>query len=329
MNNDNLIIRKSEFNNLNIYKEIFSLCFHLDVTESYFEWKFLKNPSGKAIAFEAYDIQKNRVAAFYGVIPEDYIINNKREIIYQSMDTMTHPEYRKKGLFVKLANITYEYVSSLNNGAVFFGIGGPNSMHGFINNLKWNNPIQIRYTFIPNLVLKYLLFPTKINIICKEIDEFNNESEMFLSTYNNINTIIYKYLDSNILNWRFSDNKIKSYKKYNIFLDNSCVGIAILEFDNIKKLIRIILYKDSDLSGKIQRQFLKYISKNYIDYTLYTWSDPNLIYKTNKKYFLKNPFKTGYFSYRVPFITLSKGNTNYTELIKECKNFDLYPGIQD
>src|SRR5688572_26250181 len=86
--------------------EIFELCFGQKFSSRYFNWKYLDNPAGKAIAFVAE--HNNHIAAFYGVIPEYYLVNNKKEIVYQSMDTMTHPEYRKSGLFTKLANLTYE-----------------------------------------------------------------------------------------------------------------------------------------------------------------------------------------------------------------------------
>src|SRR5437588_761672 len=59
------------------------------------------------IGYIAYD--NNRVPiAYYGIVPCFIRYNNQLYLGAQSVDTMTHEKYRFKGLFVQLANLTYD-----------------------------------------------------------------------------------------------------------------------------------------------------------------------------------------------------------------------------
>ncbi len=85
--------------------------------------------------FIAYDAAQLPIA-FYGVIPcfirfEDQII-----LAAQSADTMTHPQYRNKGLFVELALLTFHLCHS-EGIKILFGFPNQNSLPGFVNKLNW------------------------------------------------------------------------------------------------------------------------------------------------------------------------------------------------
>jgi hypothetical protein len=57
-------------------------------------------------------------------------------LVAQSADTMTHPLHRKKGLFVILAEKTYELCRHAGIGLVF-GFANQNSYHGAARRLGW------------------------------------------------------------------------------------------------------------------------------------------------------------------------------------------------
>ncbi|MGB0868776.1 MAG: GNAT family N-acetyltransferase [Flavobacteriales bacterium] len=77
------------------------------------------------------------LAGFYGVFPIILNYENKDILVAQSGDTMTSPNHRKKGLFIKLAKETYELAESLDVKLVF---GFPNkfSFPGFKKKLNWS-----------------------------------------------------------------------------------------------------------------------------------------------------------------------------------------------
>jgi hypothetical protein len=86
----------------------------------------------------------NIPAAFYGVIPCRFRIRGEVHLAAQSADTMTHPDHRKKGLFIQLARLTYELARQ--EGIQFiFGFPNQNSYSGFVK-LKWHfveRPMQL------------------------------------------------------------------------------------------------------------------------------------------------------------------------------------------
>jgi GNAT superfamily N-acetyltransferase len=73
--------------------------------------------------------------AFYGVVP--CFVQSATEIILaaQSADTMTHPGYRMKGIFMELSNKTFELCRQLGIRIVF-GFPNQNSYHGALK-LGW------------------------------------------------------------------------------------------------------------------------------------------------------------------------------------------------
>jgi hypothetical protein len=83
-------------------------------------------------------------AAFYGLVPCHFSINNEKFLAAQSVDTMTHHNHRKKGLFQLLAEKTYALARS--EGIQFiFGFPNQNSYPGFVK-LNWKflaTPMQL------------------------------------------------------------------------------------------------------------------------------------------------------------------------------------------
>src|SRR4051812_15245250 len=102
-------IRKLEPSEFHLLIPLMKDCFGLSVDIDYFRWKFLDNPAGSFIGFVA-ETDSGEVAAYYGVIPEQYVIKGVQRLIYQSCDTMTHSSHRRKGLFQKLATYCYDYL---------------------------------------------------------------------------------------------------------------------------------------------------------------------------------------------------------------------------
>lgn len=114
------------------------------------------------IGFIAYDISSNQPAAFYGVIPVLANLNGKDVLIAQSADTLTHPDFRKRGLFVKLAKMTYDLCSECGIHYLY-GIPNYNSFGGFVKKLDWENPDS------------FLVFEKKIKTLPLSYISYKNE----------------------------------------------------------------------------------------------------------------------------------------------------------
>lgn len=310
------------------FKEIFYLCFGYQVNEDYFTWKYIENPAGKLVAFETVNNRNGEVGAFYGIIPEEYIINGEKKIIYQSMDTMTHPNYRNRGLFIKLANLTYEYSFKELGSLKLIGIPGSNSYHGFVNKLHWKNPHNFSYIFQHSIIIKVLSLFTKITIELDPISIFDEDVDTFFSSKKYYNQI-YKVYNKEVLNWKISKHPFHKFISFKVKMDNTIIGLIILQKeDNNNLKIVYADFIDNEHRCYLKETIIAISSRVNFKY-IYTWEPIDNVllqqYKTLK--FLKNPYDSGLFSYKVPLILLTKDDD--AELWENPNNIELHPIIQD
>ena len=87
------------------------------------------------IGFLAFDEDGSPVA-FYGVFPCLASWEGQTMLVAQSGDTMTHPSHTRKGLFILLANMTYNLAKE-KGVKLIFGFPNQNSFSGFANRLNW------------------------------------------------------------------------------------------------------------------------------------------------------------------------------------------------
>ncbi len=108
------------------------------------KWLYLDNPAG--MAFCCLAIDKHCIAGQYITIPINLIKQGRLIHAALSLNTFTHPAYRKQGVFVKLAEALFNY--SAESG-VDFTIGFPNmnSKHGFLKILNFIEPFPIYLFF--------------------------------------------------------------------------------------------------------------------------------------------------------------------------------------
>ena len=87
---------------LTLYKEVNNE----EMTLAYWTWKFAKNPSGKAVMKLMFD--NNKLIGLYAVIPMNLQVQKKLVKSALSVNTMTHPDYERQGIFTRLAEEVYE-----------------------------------------------------------------------------------------------------------------------------------------------------------------------------------------------------------------------------
>ncbi|MGE0567473.1 MAG: GNAT family N-acetyltransferase [Bacteroidia bacterium] len=124
------------------FKDLFFLYSHTfdrNASLPFLERKYDTDWTGaRLVGFLAYHKASKQPAAYYGVFPVELIYKDKKILGAQSGDTMTHPDHRGKGLFIKLASSTYELARDLGIKLVF-GFPNQNSYHGFVNKLQWTH----------------------------------------------------------------------------------------------------------------------------------------------------------------------------------------------
>lgn len=132
---------------------LLNLCFPKSInieTNKYVKWEYEENPEGYVVGFNAYF--GSALAAHYATIPVSMIINGQKRLGLLSLNTATHPDHRGKGLFVKLAQQTYEYAKE-NGYEYVIGVANANSTHGFVKYLGFDliSPLTFRVGFGLNI----------------------------------------------------------------------------------------------------------------------------------------------------------------------------------
>ena len=98
-------------------------------SDTTFKHWYLDNPNGRVVSYNA--LYGDIIAAHYAIVPIKMEIDGRETKGLLSMATVTHPEHRGKGLFKKLAKLSYDYAAE--NGYEFvIGVANANSYPGFI-----------------------------------------------------------------------------------------------------------------------------------------------------------------------------------------------------
>jgi GNAT superfamily N-acetyltransferase len=127
------------------YGELFKACFPMTdkFTPRYLAWLYVDNPDGKAVGYDAWDGE--RLAAHYVCIPARAWVEGLEVPVLLSLNTATHPDYQGKGLFTKLAAMTFEAGASQGYDGVY-GVANANSTPGFVRKLGFQlvRPLEAR-----------------------------------------------------------------------------------------------------------------------------------------------------------------------------------------
>lgn len=100
----------------------------------WWNWLYKENPAGNSIICLAED--GGNVVGQYAIVPVLIKIDSETITCAQSLDTMTHPDYRRQGMFEILAKETYGKASKMGIHIIH---GFPNefSYPGFMRKLDW------------------------------------------------------------------------------------------------------------------------------------------------------------------------------------------------
>ncbi|MBD8881285.1 GNAT family N-acetyltransferase [Rhodanobacter sp. 7MK24] len=120
------------------YAALFSLCFpganHL--TPAYLRWLYRDNPCGRVVGMDA--LADGTLAAHYVCVPTAINLQGVEMKALLSLNTATHPSYQGRGLFTKLAELTYDLGRRMGFSSVY-GVANANSTPGFLRKLGFQH----------------------------------------------------------------------------------------------------------------------------------------------------------------------------------------------
>jgi hypothetical protein len=309
--------------------ELMYLCFGLKVDDSYFKWKYFDNPAGQAIVYEA--LYNGKTVGSYGIIPEFYWIDGVVKKTYQAVEAMTHPNFQRKGLFVKLAQLVLQDSLQQNKEILMIAFPGAQSIGGFINKLNWKLINNCNYIFLPNFLFK-LKNHNKSNTDF-HIVKFNEANDMLLNYLEATqpHTKISKVINKEIFRWKILDNPRLKYNTIGIVNNSELIGISVYRVDYQNTCLINWLHFNDEPNYKIYTPiFLQHIFKETNIKYIYTWNSKSepLSQAYEKCGFITNPFNLGPFHSKLPFAIYQQGFSKDNGL-QIFKNYDFQPIILD
>ncbi len=114
--------------------------------EAYDRWRYLASPYGPAPGMLA--LADGRAVGFYTLWPTPLRIGAASVAGAQSMDTMTHPDFRGQGVFVALARACFE-LAHQRGIRLLYGFPNRESFPGFVRRLEWTHAGDIPHWIRP------------------------------------------------------------------------------------------------------------------------------------------------------------------------------------
>lgn len=104
-------------------------------TLEYWRWKYCQNPQGflEKLIWVA---EEKDLVGHYAIIGAKLKLGDTCVLGAQSVDTATHPNHRRRGIFKDLAITVYEHASQIGIHMVY-GFAAGASLRGFIKRLGW------------------------------------------------------------------------------------------------------------------------------------------------------------------------------------------------
>ncbi|MFH1231428.1 MAG: GNAT family N-acetyltransferase [Planctomycetota bacterium] len=215
-----------------------------DISDAlYIKWLYEQNPAGEVNMWLAES--DNKIVGSYSTIPVNLLVDGEEILGSQSLNTLTHKDYRGKKIFITLAELSYQNGFKDRGITLIYGLPNRNSYHGFLKYLNFtdigNIPLLIKINNLGNLLkrqsrfipswffnlagkclfrrqrLSYDRKHLKIERILSFDDRFDCLWEVNKRLFKNIIIRSKKYL-----NWRYTDNPNRKYAIFSItdLMDN-------------------------------------------------------------------------------------------------------------
>ena len=183
---------------------LFAQSFGKPIAPDFWRWRFLGNPYAPPMIDLAWD--GDVLAAHYAVSPVMLAMDGEPRLAALSMTTMTHPDYRGRGLFVQLASSLYDRLASGGYAAVW-GFPNAQSHRGFIRDLQWRNVHEI-----PTLRLD--LTKRKRAAAAGNVEELTSCDARIDALWERCRTLrpLLGWRDARHLNWRYLQHPTNRYR---------------------------------------------------------------------------------------------------------------------
>jgi len=226
---------------IDLLKTVFS---NTEFNKNWWLWKYRNNPFGNPLGW--YASHNGKLVGVRLATPNRFRMQKDIYNAYQMVDTATHPEYGKRGIFTALTKKAVEKIRSKNS--FIFNFPNDNSFPGYIS-LGWNKIKDLSWYISPTSFSAFLRRTKTADFVFPVISE-RRYMENCCTDWN-----------EESLNWRFKEHP---YNKYFTFI-LSQKDFVIYKIRKIKGLsTAVIMIGDSSDGEFFCKEFIKYLSKSGI-----------------------------------------------------------------
>jgi hypothetical protein len=246
------------------------------------------------------------------------------------MDTMTHPDFQRRGLFVKTATMTFDHVMEKLGHLRLIGVTGENAYHGFVNKLGWKNIESFRYIFVTRPIFRVrTAFASRLRLELAPIERFDEgRFSAYFAQREPSPLPVAPIPSTSYLNWRTFDHPYQEYEVIEIGEDGEPVGIIVGQLeDDGRYRLKLVDFRSESMFHTHLPTAIGWLFERRDIRTIYSWRPQMPGYREGLKRcgFTHNPLSKGPFSYRQRLISYAdqpivKGVGWY-----DPSNFDLQP----
>lgn len=296
------ILKKMEFPYwIERFCDLYQKCFSGTINTNIVRWRYLDNPLGELIVCVAID--NNRLVGVSAALPCEIVYNDKIEESAISLNLMTDPEFRGKGVFVKLASKLYEYMENQGYKSV---LGFPN----YISNPTFTSKLgRVVIYEIPTLKLSLSDFRNNLESRSWIIDDDAFELNYCPITHKSKSIYIKK--DKEYFKWRYYKNPQNKYKNFVVVNESNVVKSFLIckEYNEQLNIVDYYFAEEKDINPLIERS-IEY-ARDLGKVSITTWSqigtEEHLILQ---KLGFRNNYPVTYFSGKL-FGTIDKSDDFY------------------
>ena len=246
-----LVLRPYRPGDESAIRELFQRTYAREMSEAYWRWRFAESPGGHAFVELAW--AGDTLAGHYAVTQLGMLVEGAMVRTGLSGTTMTHPEYRGRGLFVDLARSTYVRMAEQGLDYVW-GFPNTNSHRGFIERLDWFDIHEVPTLEGP---VGALPVPPERPQEVEEIERATSEVDALWERVR-ASAAVSVIRDAAYVNWRFADNPSASYRLFVHRGASGCDGLAVTKrYGDALQVVEMLCDDESDVGLTLVEEALR------------------------------------------------------------------------